>query len=147
MRLPLISTAARARRGAIVVAAGALAIGAGPCGSTSSAGNFKGEQHNVAQTIANLQSDATAGEQGKICSRDLTAAVVKRLGGAKSCESAIKEQINQVGNFETTVQSVNIEASGKTATAVVKSIYAGKSRETTVRLQKEGGAWKVGGLV
>jgi hypothetical protein len=147
MRFPPIVSGARARRASLLLAAGALALGAGPCGSTGSAGSFKGEQHNVAQTIADLQSDASAGEQGKICSRDLTAAVVQRLGGKKGCETAIKEQINQVGNFETTVESVNVEASGRTATAVVKSIYSGKSREKTVRLQKEGGRWKVDGLV
>jgi hypothetical protein len=147
MPLPLIVTGASARRAALLAAAGALAVGAGPCGSTSSAGNFKGEQHNVAQTIADLQSDATSGEQGKICSHDLAAAVVQRLGGKKSCESAIKEQLQQVGNFETTVESVNVDPAGKTATAVVKSVYSGKSRETTVRLTKEGGRWKVDGLV
>jgi hypothetical protein len=129
------------------IVTGALAVGAGPCGSTSSAGNFKGEQHNVAQTIADLQSDATAGEQGKICAHDLSAAVVARLGGTKGCEAALKEQVAQVANFETTVESVNIEASGKTATAVVKSTYSGKSRESTVRLHKEGGRWKVDGVV
>jgi hypothetical protein len=149
MRFPLIAVGARARRVALLLAAGALALGAGPCGSTGSAGSFKGEQHNVAQTIADLQSDASAGEQGKICSRDLAAAVVEKLNkqGKKGCETAIKEQINQVGNFETTVESVNIESSGRTATAVVKSIYSGKSREKTVRLVKEGGRWKVDGLV
>lgn len=147
MRFPLIASRVSVRPTALALAALASAGAAAGCGTTSSAGSFKGEQHNVAQTIADLQSHATAGEQGKICSQDLTAAVVQRLGGTKGCESAIKEQIQQIGNFETTVESVNIESSGRSATAVVKSVYSGKSRETTVRLEKEGGRWKVGGLV
>jgi hypothetical protein len=121
----------------------ALALAA--CGTTVSTSGFKGEQHEVAQTIANLQADATAGEQGKICADDLAASVVSKLGGGKRCEAAIKSQLAQVDSLETSVLSVALAASGASATAQVKSIREGKSHASTVSLVKEGGKWKVSG--
>lgn len=116
------------------------------CGNTVSTSAFKGAEQQVAQTIANLQADATAAEQGKICADDLAAAVVRRLGGAKGCEAAIKSQLQQVDSLEVSVQSVAVAPSGTTATAQVKSIHEGKSRPSAVSLVKEGGKWKISGL-
>jgi len=107
---------------------------------------FKGEQHEVAQTIANLQNDATAAEQKKICANDLAAALVTRLGGAKGCETAIKNQLAEVDNLETSVKSVDVAAGGKAATAQVKSIREGKTATSAVSLVKEGGKWKISGV-
>ncbi|MGA2455089.1 MAG: hypothetical protein ABSG93_16385 [Solirubrobacteraceae bacterium] len=116
------------------------------CGSTASTAGFKGEQHEVAQTIANLQNDATAAEQKKICANDLAAALVTRLGGAKGCETAIKNQLAEVDNLETSVKSVDVAAGGKAATAQVKSIREGKTATSAVSLVKEGGKWKISGV-
>jgi hypothetical protein len=113
------------------------------CGSTVSTSGFKGEQHRVAQAIANLQSDATGGEQKKICANDVAGAVVKRLGGTKGCEKAFKDQLAEVDNLDVTVESVQITSAGSTATASVKSTYGGKHRTGTVNLVKESGEWKL----
>jgi hypothetical protein len=122
----------------------ALALTA--CGSTATSAGFKGEEHNAAQTIANLQSDATAAEQKKICANDLAAAIVTRLGGAKGCEAAIKSQLAEVDNLEASVKSVQLAASGKTATAQVKSIREGRTVTSAVALVKEAGKWKIAGV-
>ncbi|MGO9321794.1 MAG: hypothetical protein ACLQBY_13460 [Solirubrobacteraceae bacterium] len=116
------------------------------CGSTATTAGFKGEKHEVAQTISNLQADATAAEQKKICANDLAAALVRRLDGSKGCEAAIKSQLAEVDNLEATVQSVQLAASGKTATAQVKSIHEGKAATSAVSLVKEGGKWKISGV-
>jgi len=116
------------------------------CGSTTSTAGFHGEQHDVAQTVANLQSNATAGEEKKICSQDLAAGVVRRLGGRTRCEAAIKSQLAAVDRLEVTVQSVQIAPDGASATAAVESIHEGKSRASNVALVKEGGDWKISGL-
>ena len=113
------------------------------CGSTTTTAPFKGEKHEVAQTIANLQADATAAEQKKICANDLAAAVVTRLGGTKRCEAAIKSQLAEVDNLETTIKSVDVTSIGKAASAQVKSIHEGKTATSTVSLVKEGGKWKI----
>jgi hypothetical protein len=131
------------RRGRALACAPLLALALYGCGSSVSTSAFKGADHEVAQTLSNLQSDATAGEQKKICQNDLATKVVASLGGQKACEQAIKDQLAQTDNLELSVQSIKIDPSGKTATAHVKSTYAGKSRAGTVTLVKEGGRWRV----
>jgi copper chaperone CopZ len=111
------------------------------CGTTTSTAGFKGAEHNVAQTIANLQADITAGEQKKVCANDLAAAVVRSLGGTKGCETTIKAQIGEIDSTELKVESVKVN--GEKATAIVKSVYKGKKRLQTVSFVKEGGKWKV----
>ncbi len=122
------------------------ALALASCGSTVSTSAFKGTEQQVAQTIANLQANATAAEQGKICADDLAAAVVTRLGGTKRCEAAIKSQLAQVDSLEVSVLSVKVAATGTTASAQVKSIHEGKSRASAVSLVKEDGKWKISGL-
>ncbi len=119
----------------------ALALAA--CAKTVSTAGFKGAEQEVAETIKNLQADATAGEQKKICANDVATSVVKGLGGAKDCESAIKSQLSEIDSLELTVQSIKIAPTGTTATANVKSVHAGKSRASTLSLVKEGGKWKI----
>ncbi|HEV7163671.1 MAG TPA: hypothetical protein VGN25_10490 [Solirubrobacteraceae bacterium] len=111
------------------------------CGSAVSTSSFSGAKHEVAQVVSNLQADATAAEQKKVCADDLAAAVVTRLGGQKSCETAIKNQLAEVDSLEVSVQSIQI--SGASATAHVKSEQSGKSKAGTVALVKEGKSWKV----
>jgi hypothetical protein len=116
------------------------------CGKTVSTTAFKGQQHEVAQTIANLQADATAGEQKKLCANDVAATIVARLGGSKGCERAIKDQLAEVDSLEVSVQSIQVAASGATASAHIRSVYSGKTRSGTISLVKEGKTWKVSGV-
>lgn len=120
-----------------------LAAAAAGCGAaTVSTSGFKGEQQKVAQTVAHLQSHATALEAKKICSDDLDAADVARLDTvAGGCKRAIESQLKQIDSFETTVQSVQVN--GATATAHVKSVNGGKKTIQTITLVKEDGKWKV----
>jgi hypothetical protein len=64
------------------------------------------------------------------------------------CSRAIKNQLAEIDNFEVTIQGVRVTSQGAhpTATATVKSINAGKTRQSTVTLVKEAGRWKVSGL-
>jgi hypothetical protein len=132
-----------AKRVLALLCAPLLALAMAACGSTVSTSSFKGEQHGVAQAIANLQSDATAGDEKKICANDVAASVVASLGGKKGCEKAIHAQVAEIDNLEASVKSIQIAAGAKTATAKVKSTSAGKSRVGTVSLVKEGRSWKV----
>jgi hypothetical protein len=116
------------------------------CGTTVSTAGFKGQEHEVAQTVSNLQADATAGEQSKVCAEDLAATLVAKLGGKSGCEAAIKSQLAQVDSLEASVESVAIAAGGKTATAQVKSIHEGKSRASAVALVREDGKWRISGV-
>lgn len=120
----------------------ALASAIGGCGETASTGSFKGESHNVAQTISDFQSDVTAREQKKLCQRDLAAAATRRLTRAGgSCQKALEKQLLQIDATNLTIESISVSANS--ATAKVKSTYSGKTRVSTLTLVKEGGRWKI----
>jgi hypothetical protein len=126
-----------------------LAGGLAACGSTVSTSSFKGEQHEVAQAISDLQSDVRAADEQKICKSDLASAVVTRLSSARGgCPQAIKNQLPEIDNLDVSVQSVQVSGTGahRTASARVKSNYTGNSRLRTVSLVLEGGKWKISGV-
>ena len=133
------------RRALALLCAPLLALGVGACGSTTvSTSSFKGEDRAVAQAVANLQSNATAGEERKICAADLAGPIVTRLGGTKGCEATIKHQLTEVDSFEVTVESVQV--AGTKATANVRSTKSGKTWLATLALVREGGKWKTSEL-
>ena len=122
-----------------------LVVGMSACASTTS-GSFKGEPKAIAQTISDLQSEATAGEAKKICNNLLASSVTARLQSAPGgCTQSIKNQLSQVDTLELTVASVTPQTA-TTASAKVKNTYAGKSRISTVDLVKEDGKWKISKL-
>ncbi len=142
MRIPAYRVAALAW-------ASLLAIGLAACASTSSSASFKGEDHEVAQTISNFQADARNGDEQKVCANDLAGAVVARLSSAPGgCEQAIKTQLSEADGYEVNVKSVQVSATGAhpTASAGVTSVNSGKTRASTVLLVKEAGKWKISGL-
>jgi hypothetical protein len=122
--------------------AAVLAAASAGCGETASTGSFTGESHAVAQAVADLQRNVVAHEQKKLCQDNLAAAVTAKLTRAGgSCQAALKNQLLQIDATGLTIKS--IEVKGKTATARVKSTYAGKQRESALTLVKEGVRWKV----
>lgn len=122
-----------------------LALGLSACAKSVSTSGLKGEAKAAAEAIKDLQTDVTAGDEKKICEKDLAKALVAKLGASGgSCEKAIKEQLTQVDSFEVTVEAMQV--SGATATAHVKSIYSGKGRMGTLSLAKEGSKWKISSL-
>jgi hypothetical protein len=61
------------------------------------------------------------------------------------CKQALKSQLSQVDTQELTVEKVHPHGS-TSASAEVKSTYAGKNKVTTVTLVKENGVWKISKL-
>jgi hypothetical protein len=122
-----------------------LALGVSACASTT-AGSFKGEAKTIAQTISDLQTEATAGEAKKICTNLLAGSVTTRLSAAPGgCTQAIKNQLSQVDTLTLTVQSV-LPKTPTSASVQVKGTYSGKSKVSTVSLVKEDGKWKISKL-
>lgn len=137
------------KRALALLCAPLLALGLAACAKSVSTSGLTGESKQVAETIKNLQSDVTAGEQKKICENDLASALVTRLNTVKGgCQQAIKNQLAEVDSFEVTIDSVALggTTAARTATAHVKSVYAGKKRAAVLSLVKEGGKWKVSAL-
>ena len=122
-----------------------LALGLAACGTTTSTSSFKGEEHAVAQAIANLQSNATSLEHKKVCHEDLAApgrdppeprAGRLRKGARKPAET--DRQLRSDGRSG--------ERSDGSATAHVKSIREGKNHIETLTLVKQGGKWRISGV-
>jgi len=133
------------KRALVLLCVPLLAVVVSACASTTSS-SFKGESHAIAQTIANLQTEATADEAQKICSEELASTVTARLSSAPGgCKQALKSQLSQVDTQELTVEKVYPHSS-TSASAEVKSTYAGKTKITTLTLIKEHGVWKISKL-
>jgi hypothetical protein len=129
-----------------MLCAPALALGLSACAQTVSTSGLKGEAKAAAETVKDLQSDVTSGEQKKICKDDLARAVVARLSAVSGgCQQAVKEQLSEIDSVELSVQSVRLggTAGARTATAHVKSIYSGKKKVSTMSLVKEGDRWRI----
>jgi len=123
-----------------------LAVALSACAKTVSTGAFQGEQREVAKSIANLQSDVTAGDQRKICSNDLAIEVVARLDAARGgCRAVIKEQLSEIDSSDLRIDSIQLSVAGaqRTASARVRSVYGGKTTSSTLSLLKQGGKWKI----
>jgi hypothetical protein len=134
----------RVRQLIAVLCALALALAVAACGETASTSKFSGESHNVAQTVSNFQSDATAADEKKLCENDFAATLTARLRNSGGCQSSVKTQLREVDALNMTIEAIKIN--GKSAVAQVKSTYSGKSRLTTLTLVKEGPHWKISGL-
>ncbi len=135
------------RRLLALLCAPLLVFGVSACASATSTSSFKGEQHAVAQAISDLQSEATAGEAQQICASLLSSAVTARLRSASGgCTQALKNQLSEVDVPELTIQSIQLSGGGASASAQVKSTYAGKNRISTLTLVKEAGKWKISRL-
>ncbi|HXC23700.1 MAG TPA: hypothetical protein VNU28_03865 [Solirubrobacteraceae bacterium] len=123
----------------------AFAVGLSACAETASTNNFKGESHNVAQTVSNFQTDATAEDEKKLCEDDLAATLTAKLARAGGCQAVLKTQLHEIDALGLTIESISVN--GAHALAHVKSTYSGKSRISTFALVKEGTRWKISGLV
>jgi hypothetical protein len=137
------------RRALAAAAALLLAPALAGCGKAVSTSAFKGEQHEVAQAISNLQADASASDETKICADDLARATAARLQAAPGgCHKAVKDQLNEIDNDELAVDSVQLGPGTppRSATARVRSIFSGKTVRSTLMLVKEGSRWKIAGV-
>ena len=125
-----------------------LATGCGPSGSSSTSNSFTGASHAAAQAVYDLQTDSRNGDTAKICSNDLSSALVSRLSGGaggQDCQTSVKNALNEVDDFTLTVNSVSVN--GSTATAKVTSLAQGHNTQSTLTLVQESGRWKVTGLL
>jgi hypothetical protein len=122
----------------------ACAVGVSACAETASTGKFSGESHNVAQTVSNFQTDATAENEKKLCEDDLAATLTVKLAHAGGCQTLLKAQLREIDALGLKIESIAV--TGTHALARVKSTYAGKNRVTALALVKEGSHWKISGL-
>ena len=131
---------------AAVAVCAALAAGCAPTTSTkTNVSQFKGDQRQVAQAVADFQSAANDGDDQRICTAVLAKALAARLAAHGSgCPAVVHEAIRDADTLDMTVQSVRV--AGPRATARVKLETGKKDRTTTLTLVREGGTWRIAGL-
>lgn len=128
------------RRSFLLVVAGLALAG---CGTTSSAGNFAGEQATVAKVIDNLSTYGTAHQASNICNRVFAPSVAAKLKAAGgTCDSVVGDALKTVDIFALTVQKVTI--TGTNAVVTVKSTSNGKNEVKSLKLVHQAdGTWRI----
>jgi hypothetical protein len=122
----------------------AFTVGVSACAETASTNKFGGESHNVAQTVSNFQTDATAEDEKKLCDNDLAATLTVKLAHVGGCQAVLKAQLHEIDALGLKIESISVN--GTHALARVKTTYMGKNRVTALALVKEGSHWKISGL-
>jgi outer membrane PBP1 activator LpoA protein len=133
-----------------VLVAAALTLSA--CGQSSkdSAKDFQGEDKAVAQTVEDLQSASSKGDEGKICDEILAADLANKIkarasGDQKTCADVLKDSLRDSDSSELQVKKVAVN--GTTATATVESDAAGDAKTTTtLTLTKARDGWRIASL-
>ena len=114
------------------------------CGqSQSSAGDFKGAEKDVADTIEQLQTSAQNRKPEDICSEVLARGLVERLKtSGNDCVDEMEKIIGDADDFELDV--TNVTLTGTTASAAVKARRGGRDNAvTTFALEREDGKWRL----
>jgi hypothetical protein len=132
----------RARLAVLFVLA---ALASGCAGSSSSAGDFKGEEKKVADVVEKLQSAGESGDAGVICEDVLARQLRDEIQEAgSSCEQELEKAIKDADDFDLDVEDVTI--SGDTAMAKVKGRDRGEERVRDFEFVREGGGWRATSL-
>jgi hypothetical protein len=127
---------------AVTLAAATLALGgctAQP--SSSSAGDFKGEEADVAQVVDDISSAGQKGNADDICAKYVSKELAASLkAGDADCTDELQEAIQDVNDFELKVKDVTI--SGDTAKAEIEQ-GDDKPSTATFELARDGKSWRV----
>jgi hypothetical protein len=114
------------------------------CGQApSSAGDFKGTEKDVADTIEQLQTAASNRKPEDICSEVLSRALVDKLKtSGNACVDEMEKIVNDADDYELDVTAVTI--TGSTATARVKARRGDNDNAvTTFSLALEDKKWRL----
>ena len=119
---------------ALLLATAALA-GCTAANQNTSAGNFKGDERDVAQVIDDLKGSRDPEE---ICSRYLTDDFAKSLeADGHDCVDEFQAAIRDTANTDMDVKDVTI--SGSTARAEVEQ----DGKTATFELERDGSSWRI----
>ena len=128
---------------AIPLLLAALASGCGA--SASSAGEFEGEEQNVAEVVEQLQSAGQSGDGGEICDELLAEPLRDQIQeSGPTCEQELDKALADADDFELDVEDVTI--TGTSATARVKGRALDKDSVRELSLVQEGSDWRIAEL-
>ena len=125
----------------LVLAALASGCGANP----SSAGDFEGEEKNVAEVVEKLQAAGETGDAGEICGELLAKELSEEINETGStCEQELEKALSDADDFDLEVEAVTV--SGTSATAKVKGRIGDQDGVRDLRLVREGADWRLSDL-
>jgi hypothetical protein len=128
---------------AVPLVLAALVAGCGA--SSSSAGDFEGEERRVADVVEQLQSAGETGDAAEICSDVLAAELREEMQAAgANCEQELDKAIQDADDFELEVEDVTI--TGDTATAKVRGQEGDEERVRDFEFVREDGGWRATSL-
>jgi hypothetical protein len=109
--------------------------------SSSSAGDFKGAEADVAKVVDDLQSAGQKGNADDICAKYLSKQLADSLkAGSSDCIDEMQKAIQDVNDFSLDVKDVTV--SGTTARAEIEQGDKSPSR-ATFEFAREGAGWRV----
>ena len=113
----------------------------GCAGAASSAGDFQGEEKQVAEQVEKLQSAGETGDARAICDEVLAKGLREQIEAAGStCEQELDKAIKDADDFDLEVDDVTID--GDQATAKVTGKADGKDQVRDFTFVKEGSDWR-----
>ncbi len=113
--------------------------------TTTTPKNENPEATAIGTVISNFASDASSGNERKICNSVISTALKQALNRHGGCDSDVTDQIETINNFGLTITKYSV--TGDSAIALVKSPYSGKTRVMTVHLVKQAkGGWRLSGI-
>jgi hypothetical protein len=130
---------------ALPLALAALAAGCTSSAGTSSAGDFEGEEKQVAEQVEKLETAGKGTDAETICNDILAKSFSDQIASAGStCVDEVDKAIKDADDFSLDVEDVTI--TGNTATAKVKGKEAGKDQVRTFEFEREGSDWRATSL-
>jgi len=121
------------------------ALASGCAGSASSAGEFKGEEKNVAEVVEKLQTAGETGDAETICDEVLSQELRDQIKEAGStCADELDKAIHDADDFDLEVEDVTID--GDEATAKVRGRDRGEERVREFEFVRERGEWRATSL-
>ena len=129
-------------RPAAALCLAALAVAGCGTAAQDSSEDFSGDERTVAAAVERLETAARDDDAQKICASllsDKLLGTLRRQG--TNCRTAVREAISDADSFDLAVKEVDI--SGAVATVKVESGAGSERKDDALRLERDGGAWKI----
>jgi len=124
-----------------------LALGGCTQTTSSSSGDFSGEEKAVADKVADLADDGQRKKAADICDNVLARSLVDQVSAAgSSCATEMRKAIDDADGFTLDVTDVSIASGGTSATAKVEGTDRGEKVTRTFSFVKEDGNWRISGF-
>jgi len=128
-------------RALLAVPLALAALAAGCASSSSSAGDFTGDEKKVADQVEQIQAAGESGDAAAICDDVLAQSLRDSIAVAGSnCESEVDKAIKDADDYDLEVEDVTI--SGDTATAKVKGSVGDEDAVRDFEFVREGKDWR-----